>query len=295
MTKPNIAIISAGEMGASVAAAYTHAGYTITTILADRSPETLSRAHQAQMQDRPNLKSLLTDCDIFLSIVPPALATELATQVAAQAKASNVAFSFVECNAISPDHSNAIASLFSDTNVKFIDAGIIGGPPRVAVNQPYLPCLYVSGATCPQLNQTDGVAFRIKQLGDEIGRASGMKMSYAAITKGINSLLAGAFLTAENLGLLDELIAELSESQNELFTRATSNIQRLPADAGRWAPEMREIAQTFQSVGVPNGFHLAAAEMMQILDASPFGNETRKTRDTSRSAKQTIQGLTPHK
>ena len=295
MTKPTIAIISAGVMGAGVAAAYTHAGYKVTTMLTGRSQETITRAQQAQMQARPDLKNLLSDCDVFLSIVPPALATELATQVAAEAKAANRTFSFVECNAISPDHSNSIGTLFGNNKIKFVDAGIIGGPPRVNVNNPYLPSLYVSGANCTLLNQTDGAAFRIKQLGNEHGRASGIKMSYAAITKGLNSLLAGAFLTAENLGLLDELMAELKSSQNELFTRATDNIQCLPADAGRWAPEMREIAQTFESVGVPNGFHLAAAEMMQILNASPFGKETRKTRDTSRTAKQTIQGLTPHK
>ncbi|MBL1421908.1 MAG: NAD(P)-dependent oxidoreductase [Alphaproteobacteria bacterium] len=295
MTKPTISIISAGVMGAGVAAAYTNAGYEITTILTGRSPETLERAKQAQMQDCPNLESLLSDCQIFLSIVPPALATELATQVAEQAKASHLKFTYVECNAISPDHTREIAELFNDSDVKFVDAGIIGGPPLVNRNKPYLPCLYVSGADCQQLNQTAGAAFQIKQLGDEVGRASGMKMSYAAITKGINSLLAGALLTADNLGLLDELLAELESSQNETFIRATTNIQRLPADAGRWAPEMREIAQTFESVGVPNGFHLAAADMMQILDASPFGNETRQTRDTNRTAKQTIQGLIPRK
>lgn len=290
MSKPIIAILATGEMGAGVGAALTRAGFTVTTITQGRSAESVQRAAEANMQPRADLPALLADCDIFMSIVPPALALETGAQVANEAKTQGLNFTFVECNAISPDHTIEIAKLFSDSQINFIDAGIIGGPPN---QQGYKPVLYISGATSEQLNQTDGSAYKINNLGGEIGRASGMKMTYASITKGVNALLAGAFLTAENLGLLDELMAELKTSQTEMYTRATNNIQRLPADAGRWAPEMREISQTFESAGAPKSFHQGAEQMMQILHNSPYGVETRRTRDTNRSAAETIKNLLP--
>lgn len=291
MNKPKIAIIAAGEMGGAVAKSYSEAGYSISTIIAGRGQESIARAKQANMQPKENLQDLLADCQIFMSILPPANAKKMAQEVSAAAQQLGKAFTYVECNAISPDHVVEIAALFKDTKVKFVDAGIVGGPPHTGGDDEYRPALYVSGGTCQQLNQTDGVAFNIHQLGVEVGRASGMKMSYASITKGVNSLLAAAFLTAENLGLLEILMQELKQSQNALYQRATTSIQRMPADAARWAPEMQEIAQTFNAVGVPDGFHLAAEQMMQILAASPFGSETRKTRNLSRDAAQTIRGL----
>lgn len=290
MQKPIFAISAAGEMGAGVAATLTNADYIVTIIMSGRSEESQTRAKNAKIQARADLQAQLKDCDVYLSILPPAFALSLAKQVAQTAKDNDLSFTFVECNAISPQHTQQIAALFKDSNVKFVDAGIIGGPPKIGG---YKPVLYISGDVCDALNATDGSAYSIKHLGNEIGRASGMKMVYASITKGVNALLAGAFFTANNLGLLDELMAELKSSQTEMFNRATQNIQRLPADAGRWAPEMREISQTFEAAGAPKGFHQGAEQMMQILNNSPYGTETRKTRDTSRSAAKTIKSLKP--
>lgn len=291
MPKPTIAIMAAGEMGAGIAAALHHDGYTINTILHGRSPETLTRAANANMKNRANMSELLADCQIFMSIVPPALAKTLAKQVAEQAKINGRSFTYVDCNAISPDHTKEIAALFENTAVKFVDAGIIGGPPNLTTS--YKPVLYTSGTTCLALNDTIGTAYNIQNLGNGIGRASGMKMVYASITKGTNALLTAAFMTAQNLNLLDELTDELKASQTEMYNRAINNIQRLPADAGRWAPEMAEIAKTFKSAGAPDGFHIGAEQMMQILDNSPYGTETRQTRDTNRTAAQTIKSLKP--
>lgn len=286
MTKAPIAIVSAGEMGGAIGGVLNSAGIACATTLLDRGDETRARAIQAKMHISPDLSSLVGSCDLFLSVLPPAAATHLAEQVSNLARASGKHFTFVEANAIAPTHAHDIARLFSGTNVTFIDAGIIGSPPNTSI-----PRLYVSGPNSTLLNAADGIAFNIRHLGPEIGRASGMKMSYAAITKGVNALLSAAFLTAERLDLLDELQSELATSQDQLFKRATANIPRLPADAARWAPEMHEISKTFQDVGTPSGFHSAAADMMEILAQSQFGHETRRTRDMNRDAATTIKGL----
>ena len=210
-----------------------------------------------------------------MSILPPANAVSLAQKVAQLAKASNHSFTYLEANAVSPEKTKQIAKLFKGTQVKFIDGGNIGLPPN-AKNKPKL---YISGPACPFLMETNGIAYDIKKLGPSIGKASGMKMVYASITKGLNALLTASFIAANRLELIDELAKELNESQKQLFNRFLKNTPRLPSDAARWAPEMIEIAETFNEVDVEDHFHNAASRIMDLLAKSPFGKETRSNRD----------------
>ena len=57
----------------------------------------------------------------------------------------------------------------------------------------------------------------IKPIGDEIGRASALKMAYASLTKGTNALRTAALLAGEQLGVSDALHAELQYSQAEAY------------------------------------------------------------------------------
>ena len=63
----------------------------------------------------------------------------------------------------------------------------------------------------------------------------------------------------------------------------------LPADAGRWTGEMREIARTFRDAGLPGGFHEAAEAIFELMDATPYASETRETLDRSRTLEETIR------
>jgi hypothetical protein len=65
----------------------------------------------------------------------------------------------------------------------------------------------------------------------------------------------------------------------------------LPCDAARWEDEMKQIARSFDDIGLPSSFHIGAGEIMQILAASPYGLETRLTYDETRSMMATIQEI----
>ena len=185
-------------------------------------------------------------------------------------------------------HRNAkgrIAASFEPTGTVFVDAGIIGGPPSGASR----PRFYVSGPKVDVLEALNGSGYDLVRLGPDIGQAAAMKMVYAAMTKGSNALLTAGYLAAEQHALLAEFVTELGASQPALHRRAEANIARLPADAARWVFEMQEIASTLRSVGLPGGFHDGAAEIMTLLAQSAFGGETRRTRDTSRSAGETVR------
>jgi hypothetical protein len=67
-----------------------------------------------------------------------------------------------------------------------------------------------------------------------------------------------------------------------------TQLPRLPADAARWIGEMDEIVKTYASVGLPTGFHEAAAQVYEVLTRTPYAGETRETLDPSRTVEQVI-------
>ncbi len=61
----------------------------------------------------------------------------------------------------------------------------------------------------------------------------GIKMCYAALTKGTSTLQVALLTVAESLGLSAELRAELAYSQKSVLENMESGIPRLPPNAHR--------------------------------------------------------------
>ena len=124
------------------------------------------------------------------------------------------------------------------TGADFVDAGIIGGPPRPG----YSPTIYASGPTAGQtaVLRDWGIDWRV--IDGPIGAASALKMSYAGITKGTTAIAAAMLLGAARFGCGEALIAELTESQPEMLARMRSGIPRMYDKAYRWVAEMEEIS-----------------------------------------------------
>ena len=120
-----------------------------------------------------------------------------------------------------------------------------------------------------------------------MGRASGIKMCYASVTKGTSALHAAALITAEVMGLSEELLTEFSESQAQRL-KAMGGVNSLSAKAFRWIGEMREIAATYDQSGVSPGFHQGAAEVFRLIAESPIGHERPETVDRTRSLEETV-------
>jgi len=287
--RPVIGLLGIGEMGGNMARELARAGFRVVSVLAGRSAESVARAKEAGIDEAADLESLVARSDILFSVLPPSVAEAEARAVAECLRGAPKALIFVEGNAISPMLVREIADLFDGTPATFIDGGIVGPPPKDGK----VPRLYLSGAGSDLLDVLDGPAFEIVHLGEGIGDASGFKMIYASQTKGHNALLTAGFVAAERMGLLDAFVAELKRSQPGFLSKAEANIPRLPADAGRWVREMEEIRDTYETLGLTGGFHEAAAAMMRLLANSPFGHETRRTRDTSRTMIETVRALAP--
>lgn len=279
-----VAILAPGDMGHGVGWALGQHGHDVITCLTGRSERTKGLARSANMRDVGSLETLVTEADVFLSILPPSNAVEQATAIADALKATDQSLVYVDCNAISPGTMDKVAAALSGTNAAIVDGGIIGLAPNKTPNMR----LYVSGPDTSSVEAFDGKGFAVKALGPEIGRASGLKMVYAALTKGTWTLHTAILMTAARLSLLDDLLAEYNHSQQGALSAMRGRVPFLPADAGRWVGEMEEIADTFKGAGTPDGFHRAAADVFRILDKTPFAAETRETLDQSRTLEDAL-------
>lgn len=264
MAVQTVGILSPGEMGAGVGAALRETGLTVLTCLAGRSPASHERARAAGIKDVPDLAALVDRCDLILSILVPARARGVAAAVGEAARSSGGKTVLADCNAIAPQTVQAMEVDLEGSGVTLVDGGIVGGPPRNGQG----PRVYASGAKAYVLGQLDGRGINVVDVGPEIGKASAVKMCYAAMTKGTTALRTALLVAARRLDVYDELIAEMEQSQAAALGAATQGMRRLPTVAYRWIGEMEEIASTFQHVGVTPDFHTGAAQVFREVDAA---------------------------
>ncbi len=287
MTVAAIGLLSPGDMGHAVGRELREHGLDVLTCLEGRSDRTRALAAAAGLRDVPSLDDLVVASDLVLSILVPAEAMGVCLSVAGAVKRTGKSIVFADCNAVSPRTSAAMGGAVREAGGRYVDGSIIGGPPRDG----YSPRLYVSGPEASVLSELDGKGVDVRDLGEEVGRASAIKMCYAAVTKGTSALQLAQIAAAEALGLTDELAAELRGSQPEVYAAMAKSLPGLPTKAFRWIGEMEEIAATFASVGLSPGFHEGSADMYRLLSETPFASETPEDIDASRTLDETAAAI----
>ena len=199
--------------------------------------------------------------DYILSIVPQRDAVSVAERIVAAstntafAKRSNPLY-FLDLNAVSPRSARTTDELFrtSAPDVKLIDGGIIGAPPKRLEDGSWKrPSIVVSGPHRLDQAQPSGShlaeLLSVKHVNDTVGSASGLKMCFAALSKGFTALAIQSYTTAHNLGVVDELEQHLQEFNPNALKSARGSMPNMPPKAYRWVQEMVEIALTFEEDG----------------------------------------------
>mgnify|MGYP001204356249 CR=1 FL=1 len=281
-----IAILSPGDMGEGVGASIKGQGFDVITFLKGRSDETRMRTERAGIREVGDIEALVAEANLVVSILPPEIAENVADEVCAAMTKTGSTPAYAEMNAIAPTTAKRIADQINAAGAVFIDGGIIGWAPFKSKSDTRL---YVSGTSAGLMEELNGNGKRIINLGDEIGRASAVKMIYASVTKGTDTLLTAAYTASEALDIREVLEAEWAASQPEVLARMGRRVPALPADAGRWIGEMEQIAETYASVGLTPNYHTGAAEMYRLLNATPFAEESRETLDKSRTMQETVK------
>lgn len=232
-----VGLLHPGEMGASVGRVLQGNGHDVVWASEGRSAATHERGRR--FRDAGTVRGLVREADVVLSICPPHAALDVARSV------RGFDGIYVDANAISPMRARDVAAL----HTRFVDGGIVGGPP----DEPGTT-LYLSGSEAAAI----AALFAGSNLEPRVVvDASAVKMVYAAWSKGTAAMLLAIRDVAQRLGVEEEWRL----ATPELAERLERAERSADAKGWRWIAEMEEIADTFAAAGQPDGFHRAAAEV----------------------------------
>ena len=272
---PLIAIIGTGAMGSAVAQRLVAHGCRVITELEGRSAASVQRARDAGMTAAT--RDQLATADFVLSIVPPAVATLVAEQLAPLLAAAARKAVYVDCNAVSPKTVRAIAAVIGPTGWAFADAGIIGLPPTVSGHTVF----YAAGPAGLRFADLGSRGLDVRVLDGPVGAASALKMSYAGMTKGVTAICTAMILAASRAGAAPALRAELGDSRPELLAWARRQLPGAFPRAYRWVAEMEEIAEFASEDPAAQQIYLGIARLYARLAADVAGPnaDTRALQD----------------
>lgn len=256
MAEKTVALLHPGNMGVTVGAAASAGGARVLWASNGRGQATRERAEQAGLQDAGTLADAVRRADVVLSVCPPHAAVDVARAVAAE-KFTGI---YLDANAVSRATAEAVGKIITAGDAGFVDGGIIGSP----VKQAGTTRLYLSGARAAEVAELfRGSMLDARPIGTAPGQASALKVAYAAWTKGTDALVLAIRAFATHEGVDHALLEEWSISQPALEKKCARAAAVAVPKMWRYVGEMQEIAEAFESAGLPAGFHLAAAQICE--------------------------------
>lgn len=245
------AIIGFGEAGRVFCAAVVKSGFYVSI-------------HDKKMQFGQDLndgqelaRSLgLTVCDNSVEAVSGAnliLSTVTASETMVAARSSSKAIRegaiYVDLNSTSPQKKQSAANAIEGRGAHFVDGVAMDTVPAYGAAVP----IFVSGpaAQCAA-DILNPIGFDITVLDGPIGAASTIKMMRSVIVKGIEALMAEAFLGSERAGVTVAVLASLERTYPGFNWPKMSeyHLRRMAQHGKRRAAEMRESGRTLLSLGV---------------------------------------------
>jgi len=282
-----LGLMTPGDMGSALASQIKAKGLSVCTALNGRSERSRALAIEAGLKDVGTIAQLVSQCDVVLSVMNPGAALDFARDAADALRASGRRTLIVDCNAIAPDTARKIAGLIERAGGRFLDASIIGPPPRGNAKTN----LYVSGQGAADLEALAGPQLIVHAIGERIGDASALKMCYGALNKGTQALWLEVLIAAQRLGVAPLLERQLRSTRADLYDWALGQFPMMPPKAYRWVPEMQEIAKTLGSAGITGKVFEGAAAIYRFVAGTALGKETPENRDKSRAGVDVVRLL----
>ncbi len=282
-----IGIMSPGSMGQAFARQLQHAGFNVVTALEQRSARTRALAAAAGITDVGSVTRLTECCEVILSIMNPGNALAFAGELASTLETTRHSPLFVDCNAIAPDTMRVIHETITAAGGRCTDAGIMGPPPTESIPSR----LFVSGPHAHLLTPLATPQLSIHVMSERIGDASALKICDAVMAKGVTAMLLQMLVVARRLGIEDALDAQCEGSRRYFHDWIMRTLPIVPPKSYRWVPEVDQIAQTFESVGVSGNMMRAAMDIYEQIAQTTLGKEAPEDRDPSLSGKEVARLL----
>lgn len=189
-----------------------------------------------------SLDAALKDSARAISVVTADQALMAAKNAAPHLNSKTLYF---DMNSAAPRTKRDAAEVIEAAGGRYVDVAIMSpvNPARLAVP------LLVSGpysedgkAALTALGFTN-----VRIVGDDIGRASTIKMLRSVMYKGVEALTAECLIASEKAGVTDEVLASFGNDWSE---QADYRLDRMLVHGLRRSSEMYEVSQTLLSLGV---------------------------------------------
>lgn len=244
LSAPRVALIGFGEAGETFACA---PGWRGETRGWDVLPERRAAMARCGVATGDDAASALGDRAFLLSLV-----TADSALAAAQDYASLLPEGALWCdlNSVAPATKRQAAAAIEAAGGRYVDVAVMApvNPGRLAV-----PLLLSGPHAIAALPLLEALGFTNLQIvGEEVGRASAIKMIRSVMVKGLEALSAECAAAAEAAGVFDEVMASLdaSEKNAKWADKVAYNRERMATHGARRAAEMEESAKTLQGLGV---------------------------------------------
>jgi hypothetical protein len=100
------------------------------------------------------------------------------------------------------------------------------------------------------------------------------------------------FVAAHAMGLSDALMAEFAIGSGTMADAMAKNVTTMPRRARRWVGEMKEIALTFEGLGLTPNIFQGAADMYRLVGETTLAEQTSREPDPELDAM--LDALTRH-
>jgi 3-hydroxyisobutyrate dehydrogenase-like beta-hydroxyacid dehydrogenase len=189
----------------------------------------------------------VAEADIVISVVT---ADQAATAAELSARHLPQGALYLDMNSCAPTTKQIASSSIEPAGGVYVDVAVMAPIEARGHETPMLAAAPDPEAIAARLA---AAGLRPRFVGDEIGRASTIKMLRSVMVKGIEALTAECFRAAIKAGVADEVANSLDASQTDMgwAEQAAYNMERMTAHGIRRAAEMREVAKTLRALDIP--------------------------------------------
>lgn len=242
-------LIGFGEAGRVIGAALTAAGADLLVHdHALRDPERADGVRTAVTAAGARVADDVADlagCDVVLSLVTPATAV-----VAADAFAPHVrdGVLYVDLNSTAPQAKHEVRDRLGAARV--VDGVMTGG--GITLDAARIPISLAGPDAQEAADLLSAAGLNALVVGEEVGAAAALKMLRSVVVKGMEALWTEALLAADQLDVVEPLLAMVEETLDRWPTRdfAAMLVSTHVAHAGRRQVEARMVRETVEGLGV---------------------------------------------
>ena len=228
-----VGFLGFGEVASTFSSGLKANDVDVYTCLSGRSPKTVENAVNSGVKLCNTYRELAETSDILFSSVVPSMAVEVAKKVGNHSKGI-----YVDINNISPK--TVKTALNEIKNGRIVDAAIIGSVKRNGLKVKII----VSGRQAEEILNLNQYGMNITVVGQEVGDASTIKLIRSVYTKGVSALLYESLYHAYKLGINEEVLECISETETgDFIESANSRIVSAAFHSKRRAEEMDEVVE----------------------------------------------------